>query len=298
MSSSRLPQLIMFAFCLVTAASYAQSQASCTFASFGLGVNIPNLGSGFISPAGINDWGTIVGTAIPNNDQITPNSVGLIRWAHGGVSFPLGTANASGLTDRNDKGVSVGEIGGIPILLNGGTFTDITLNNFSGQLQSANGINNWGSIVGTYFMDFPNGLTGFKRWNNGGFFTLSFPGSLLTTPTSSNDNGIIVGYYFPTFGSLPNGFIYHSGQWATLKFPHSMNTVLVGIDNAGVIIGNALMPDKTSKPFLYENGAFKVISVPGATTNSTTLFGISPKLGLIVGTAGGVPKGGFIAKCQ
>jgi hypothetical protein len=103
--------------------------------------------------------------------------------------------------------------------------------------------------VGTYFTDFPNGLTGFKRWSNGGFVTLSFPGAQQTTPTSINDSGVIVGYYFPTSG-LPSGFIYHSGQWATLNFPKSTNTMMVGIDNAGAIIGNALTPDKTSTPFL------------------------------------------------
>jgi hypothetical protein len=237
------------------------------------------------SPAGINDYGTIVGTAIPSNDQITPNSVGFVRWANGGVSFPLGTANSSGLADRNDSGISIGEIGGIPILLNGNTVTDLTLSGFTGQLQSANGINKWGSIVGTYFTDFPNGLTGFKRWSNGGFITLNFPGGLPTSPTGINDKGAIVDSY------SGGGFLFPSGEWATLNFPNSTNTQLVGIDNAGAIVGNALMTDNTSTPFLYEGGTFKIISVPGAAANSATVFGISPKLGLIVGN-------GFIAKCQ
>lgn len=147
-----------------------------------------------------------------------------------------------------------------------------------------------------YFTNFPNGLTGYKRWSNGGFLTLSFPGGQLTNPTSINDNGVVVGGYSPASGST-NGFIYHSGSWAKLKFPNSTSTTLVGIDNAGAIIGNALMPNSTSTPFLYENGVFKVISVPGASANSTTLSGISPKSGLIVGTAG-LNTGGFIAECQ
>ena len=47
----------------------AQKQASCTFINFGLAVNIPDLGPGFILPAGINDWGTIVGLATTRNEN-------------------------------------------------------------------------------------------------------------------------------------------------------------------------------------------------------------------------------------
>lgn len=106
--------------------------------------------------------------------------------------------------------------------------------------------------------------------------------------------GTIVGNY-DSGGSQLSGFIYHNGQWASLKFPNSVNTSLVGISNAGVIIGNALMPDDTQTAFVYENAAFKVIAVPNATGNSTTVFDISPNLGLIVGT---YSSGGFIAKCH
>jgi hypothetical protein len=128
--------LVMFApsfFC--GRAARAQTQASCTFVNFGLTVNIPNLGPGFITPAGINDYGTIVGTATPSNDQATPNSIGFVRWANGGFTFPLGTTDPSGLGDRNDLGISIGQVGGNPVLLKGSTVSDITLNNFNGQLK-------------------------------------------------------------------------------------------------------------------------------------------------------------------
>ena len=46
--------------------------------------------------------------------------------------------------------------------------------------------------------------------------------------------------------------------------------------------------------FRYENGKFKTIVGPNAVR--VTVTGISPRFGLIVGTAG--PNGGFVATCQ
>jgi len=134
--------------CVLASAAQAQTQAACTFAFFDLGVDIPNLGPGFIAPAGINDFRTIVGTAIPT-DESAPR-VAFVRWANGGFDFPLGTGGPSELVDRNDVGVSIGDIGGVPILLDGTTVTDITLNNPQPavQLQAVNRINRWGSIAG------------------------------------------------------------------------------------------------------------------------------------------------------
>jgi probable HAF family extracellular repeat protein len=272
---------------MCVSAAEAQSQASCTFKSFGLEVNLPDLGTMPWSPAGINDFETIVGSvSTPAAD------FGIIRWSGGGLTSVFATS----LVDRNDSGITIGFSpieNNQPILMTGTTVDLLTLNN---QAQfTVSSINNWGSIVGTYFTDFPNGLTGFKRWSNGGFITLSFPGAQQTTPMGINDKGTVVGVY--AAGSS-NGFIYHNGEWATLNFPKSANTSLVGISNAGMIVGSAVMSDGSQTAFLYENGVFKTISPEGATPNSTTVFGISPKLGLIVGTAKGLSQGGFIAKCQ
>ena len=272
----------------------AQTQASCTFSFFKLSVNIPGLGPGFMAPAGINDFGTVVGAAIPSNDQIAPNRVASIRWANGGFTFPLGTGAPSGLVHRNDSGISIGDVGGAPILLRGTTASDIDFAGLGSQVQSINGItgiNKWNSIVGSY--NTSSAVNAFKRFSNGGFTTFRFPGSLSTFPTSINDLGAVVGSYFvgPPGVQLPqNGFVYHKGQWATLNYPTALFTDLTGISNDGVIVGNAT---DTVGGFLYKNGVFKVISAPsGAPTN---VVDISPILGLILGTTTG---GGFIAKCH
>ena len=88
-----------------------------------------------------------------------------------------------------------------------------------------------------------------------------------------------------------NGFIYSQGNWATLNYPGSLFTDLVGVSNEGVIVGNATDLDLA---FRYENGKFKTIVGPKGV--GVTVTGISPRFGLIVGTAGA--NGGFVATCQ
>jgi len=281
-------------FCFLPSPVKAQTQASCTFSFFKLAVNIPGLGPGFIAPSGVNDFGTVVGAAIPSNDQSSPDQVAFIRWANGGFSFPLGTGNPSGLVHRNSQAISIGNFGGVPILLKGTARMDIDFTGLGSQVVSVNGvtgINRWGSIVGSY--NTSSAVIGFKRWSNGSFSKFRFPGSNSTFPTGINDSGAVVGSYFvgPPGVQLPqNGFIYHNGQWATLNYPNALFTNLVGISNAGVIVGNAT---DTVGGFLYENGVFKAISTPNG--SSTTVMDISPTQGLILGTAN---SGGFVAKCH
>jgi hypothetical protein len=134
MSRSRPLFLLAPVVLLLTCTAQAQTQASCTFTFFGLAFDGPNIGPGFFTPSGINDFGTIVGTGIPSNDQIQV-TVGLIRWPNAGTTFPLGTSVTMG-ADRNDSGTSIGSVGGIPILLNGTNATDVTLNGFSANCRA------------------------------------------------------------------------------------------------------------------------------------------------------------------
>jgi hypothetical protein len=288
MSRLRFLYLLTFVILLLTSGIHAQTQASCKFTLFPLSVNVPNVGSVFVVPAGVNDYGTVVGAAsLPS-----AINVAFVRWANGGVTLPLGT-NESSLVDRNDHGTSLGyigpESGQTPILLNGTTVTDIQL--AVPNVFFVNSINNWGSVVGTYVgLDFAK--HGFKRWSNGGFITLDYPGALETHPQSINDSGPVVGLYL-TGGQQGNGFIYRSGQWATLNFPNSTSTSLIGISNAGMIVGSATV-NGAATTFLYENGAFKVILVP---VTVPIVTGISPKLGIIVGESFSTNQG-FTGTCQ
>ena len=202
-----------------------------------------------------------------------------------------GTPVADDRFGRNDLRVSIGYNASDQVLVDSsGTITPLQLSfNNNGFFSKA--INNWGTIVGSY--NTSSGANGFKRFSNGGTIKLAFPGASSTFPTSINDHGMIVGSYFVGSGGgqLPqNGFIYSQGNWATLSYPASLFTDLVGVSNNGVIVGNATDLDLA---FRYENGNFKPIVGPNGV--GVTVTGISPRFGLIVGTAGA--KGGFIASC-
>ena len=280
-------------------ATQAQTQAACTFNFFSptTTITLHNGSPVFIQPLGINDFGTIVGYSIPGTSHR-----GLIRWANGGVTRVKGT---SGLMARNDHGTSVGEdLTPQAILVNGTTLTPIVLDVNNGGVTEVSGINKWGTVVGQYRNPGTRGRRlvdqhGFKRWKNGTTRTLDFPGALpgSTFPLGINDLGTVVGSYFIAADHSFHGFIFHNGQWATLDYPHASYTDLVGITNSGKIIGHTYTSSRT--PFLYENGTFKVISIPNSDPDLRSLMSISPKQGLILGTADHVPgHPGFIAQCQ
>jgi probable HAF family extracellular repeat protein len=184
--------------------------------------------------------------------------------------------------------------------VNGTTITPIVLNVNNGILYDVEGINRWGTIVGTYndTSGFPSVKHGFKRWNNGTTHTLDFPGATPSStsalgPQGINDNGTVVGQY-DNKASL-HGFIFHNGQWATLDYPQASATFPAGITNAGKIVGGAI-GNTFNHAFLYENGTFKIISLPNGGPKG--LLSISPKQGLILGITGGAGMPAFIAKCQ
>jgi len=275
-------------------AAQAQTQASCTFQFFSptTPFKLHNGKPVFIEPLGINDFGRIVGYASPGTVH------GLIRWPNGSVTRVKET---SFLRGDNDHNTSVGEdVTDQGIVLNGSTITPIVLDVNNGGVSEAKGINNSGTIIGRYQPPNHNGAHGFKRFNNGTTHTLDFPGAMpgTTEPYGINDNGIVVGLYEAPDASV-HGFIFNKGQWATLDYPHASFTVLVGITNDGRIIGTADTVNFSTKQFLYENGTFKVISVPNLNPGTGGLLSISPKRGLILGvTTANAGDPAFIAQCQ
>jgi probable HAF family extracellular repeat protein len=272
----------------MTLAAQAQTQAACTFNFFSRKTQF-KLQDGtpvFMIPIGINDFGTTVGYAYPGPAR------GLIRWANGGITSVKGTSR---LDARNDHGISVGfDLTNQAVVVNGTSITPIVLDVNNGGISQVRGINKWGTIVGQYIRPSGVGVRGFKRWNTGTTHILDFPGALSNTtrPTGINDNGTVVGTYSNPDFSI-HGFIFHNGQWATLDYPHAVATHLDGITNAGRIIGNAFFDLGLQTPFLYENGKFKLISVPKP--GSWDVGTISPKQGLILGLTSGPA---FIAQCQ
>lgn len=265
----------------------AQTRAKCTFHLF----KTPG------TPAGVNDYGTTVGAARYDNAGDTK---GFIRYSNGTVSyFQARNAQTTFFNARNNAGVTVGgytppsqttPVPGAGLILKGSTLTSVK---YPGATVTAlHGINKYNSTVGIA-VDLNYQGHAFKRYSNGSFVTLQYPGTQDTWPSAINDSGTIVG----TAGG--HGFIYHGGTWAKVVYPQSPSingTQLLGISNNNVIVGQADSSPPTS--FLYANGVFKIILAPNS--SNTQVQGISGD-GLITGIAfiNGVNAGqGFLATCQ
>jgi len=289
--------IVLLPITVVTA--YSQTQASCQFKLFKLPQSIAS------QPNGISDDGTLVGLAV----DLGGGERGFTRSPAGAVTY-FSAPNAEPtyrsytyFTGRNESGVKVGnyaenKTGAVQngFMLSGSSFTSIAFPK-TVRATYANGINKWNSVVGYYIDSIGNGHAhSFKRFKNGSFITLNYPGAEQTFATGINDGGAIVGYYFS--GARSSGFLYLNKQWATLNDPQGTATALYGISNAGVIIGRSNRT-KQGAALLYENGSFKEISVPNSF--STYAYGISPD-GLITGrtnldnTAAGWR--GFTATCR
>jgi len=273
---------------LSSIAVQAQKQASCSFTFF----SFPRSQS-LNQPTGINDWGTVVGVS---------DNLGFIRDVKGGfVYYKVPNANSSSFADRKNDGTSTGSYITSGVFQKGfvlnkarSSFTSIVHpKSLSGMFGTAVGpINKWNTIVGWYG-DAQNIVHGFKRYSNGSFLTLDFPGGQGTFLSGLNDSGMIVGY------SGGHGVIYYKGNWAKLDYPNAQTTMLTGVSNSGTIIGTAELPNQSSPTaFLYRNGVFEIVSVPNV--RETEVTGISLKLELITGDTrdfNGSPEG-FIAKCH
>jgi len=248
----------------------AQTQASCTFKLFQLNPSGKNL-----APNGVNDYSTVVGQAAV--DQ------GFTRFTGGGITYYSVPDSASTyFAARNDSGVNIGVYSSQSastiakgFMLKGSTFTSIVHPKavFATRLT---GINKYNSIVGWY-LDSSEGSHGFKRYSNGSFVNLNYPGSQYTLATGINDSGTVAGWFSDSAGE--HGFIYHNGQWAPLDFGANATQVF-GISNANKVVGVSTS-NEPSTSFVYENGTFKVISYPNSF--STQVAGISAN-GTITGT--------------
>jgi hypothetical protein len=278
----------------------AQTQASCTFKIFQLNPSDPN--NPGTNPNGLNDFGSVVGEAVsPPTSTIVEKA--FLRYSGGGVSYfsPSGAISTQ-FYARNNSGVTVGDYAEGPFqnhafILQGSTITLLVDPKAKPGSTDVRGINKFNSTVGSY-TDTNEKEHGFKRYSNGSFSDLNFPGgSQATNPNAINDAGMIVGSYTAANGSL-NGFIFDNGSWATLNYPNTTGTELFGISNAGVIIGLDHSTE-SGRAFMYSNGVFKVISVPNSFSTEAT--GIAPG-GLITGRVNldGTANGnrGFTATCK
>ncbi len=188
---------------------------------------------------------------------------------------------------KSSRADNLPESGGF--LYNGSTYTAITVP--GATLVTPMGVNNLGQVVGGYstgtdYDVFSFGssnsfdITGVTQsgfyYSGGSVSTVAPQGSELIQASGINDSGSVVGY-----GSFsPNSeaaFVNQSGGTSMLNAPGSSGgfTTARAINNSGEIVGTFLdtTADLVVDGYLYSNGNYQTIAVPGATV--TELLGIN-----------------------
>jgi probable HAF family extracellular repeat protein len=90
---------------------------------------------------------------------------------------------------------------------------------------------------------------------------IDVPGSTTTSVKSINDRGQVVGTYYD--GSRHLSFIYRGGKFTTLDFPNSIETTAHAINDRGQVAGEYWNGGGDVKSFVYSNGTFETLNVPG-----------------------------------
>lgn len=285
-------------FIVILFAAYnapAQTQASCNFTLVPMFPSSPAHAQ-FVAMGG-NDYGTVVGRVYLAHT--TPPVQAFIRYSGGAITYytypnsPYNQFNQ--FTARNNSGANllmVQPAGEYDYILQGSNITKIAVPNSKWRSTHATAINGYSTVVGTYtHLNGYNG--GFKRYSNGKFIDLTYPGSVATFPYGINDSGTVVGSYLDS-QYTEHGFIYSNGSWATLDDPSNKMGRLMGISNTGAIVGGFT-------PFLYENGTSKLIAVPNKPSAYIDVRAMTPG-GLIVGivelTSNTSDWYNFTAKCH
>ena len=160
------------------------------------------------------------------------------------------------------------------------TFTPLAVPFPGATLTLPSGINNLGTIVGSYYGG--GRFHGFV-WQNGTYTTLDPPGSTFTEVYGINDQGDIVG---EDFAPQHHGFILQGSVLSTIDFPGANTHASerpVGINNLDEIVGIYADNDSRFHGYLYKADQFISIDVPFPGVTTTVANGINSK-GDIVGT--------------
>ena len=117
---------------------------------------------------------------------------------------------------------------------------------------------------------------------SGGAVTqITWPGSMNVEAAGINDAGAIVGSFQQTSGGPFLGFIDRSGTISVLSNPAGQ-TIATGINQSGkMIVGDVISPSYVYAAWLYRNGAYTAVTVPGA---AETVAGGVNNAGTVSGT--------------
>ena len=177
-------------------------------------LNVPGSISGSTVPYGINNAGTVAGTYMPDFGGYVPGSPDQYGFSLSNGTYTTNTALANYPaffpfpSGINNAGTIVGSYL-TGSALYGFSLSGTTYTTLNGA-ESPYGINNAGTIVGS-------GRGGGFCLSNGTYITLNVPGASITDPTGINDAGTIVGSYLDASG-MWHGFSLSNGAYTTLDY--------------------------------------------------------------------------------
>ena len=266
----------LFVVVALTLASHAQSGTyTCSnFQFLQLNTKYPNDSQ---APNAVNDEDALTGSYIGFDQEF-----GFVNYHGGRVSPPYlvpGSALTSfgGINDLDAivgwwaKTIQPNSTGDGFLLLPGSAPVNIVHPN--AERTWASGINNLGTIVGSYASD--QGYTAGYILSGGKFTDFRVEEALSTQPAAINDEGVVVGSW-TSFN--PFGFIYKDGN-VTVEYgpPNTGEMTFNGINNQNEIAGSYLI-NEGSAPwvgFVYSGGIFNVVQIPNATGTYTLVNGIN-----------------------
>ena len=159
------------------------------------------------------------------------------------------------------------------------TLTFTTIDCGSGAAYTtATGINNSGVVVGGCGRANGSLDNGYERFS-GMIRRIDVPGTAATNATDINSSGEIAGIADLTTSSGAQGFLLKDGAYTTIDDTAGIQTVVTGINTAGATVGYWNDNHSNTHGFVYENGTFIPVSVPGCTIlipkglNSSTIVG-------------------------
>src|SRR5437773_10655576 len=130
---------------------------------------------------------------------------------------------------------------------------------------TANGVNNWGTIVGTA-QDQSGAVFGFIRYANASFTRYQVNGSWSTQFFHRNDNGVTVGSYIDKTTGRKHGLLLSGSTLTKADYPGASNTVVTGINKWGTAVGYYTDSSGHYKGFKrWSNGAFQAVTIPNTT---------------------------------
>jgi len=253
--------------------AFAQAAGSTTGKCSFQALKFPAPADRLPSPRALNDLGAIVGSYFGGN-----TSHGFLLYRGHVASFMFPGSTRTDAWDISRTGIIVGtyNVSGVAgtraFMAKNGVFHQITIPGFISTNTSAFGVNANGDVVGRFVS---NG-TGFGfLLRNGKLIILSFPGAQAgTTPTSINDQGVVVGNYSLTPFDGGHAFVWKDGVFSNVRPPDSTTAVVSKISNSGVVVGSYVSPsDGRRHGYAFKNGTYTKIDI--VPTESTLIDAIN-----------------------